>query len=304
MPFDLKKFKNIQKEDRYSRQLYRMKQNGLDTKNIEDTIKKALDNINNGVKSFVIYGDPQSGKTEMMIGLTANLLDKGYSIVVVLLNDNVELLKQNLDRFARSGLDPTPRNFSEILDYSINIEGKDWIIFCKKNSKDLQRLIDKIGNEENKVIIDDEGDYATPNSKINKQTQTKINRLVGELIGENGLYIGVTATPARLDLNNTFNNANDRWIYFPSHENYTGPDVFFPLNLSDKLNFNLNYLPDKYDDPKYLKEALFRFFVKVAYLNLRINPKEENYSILIHTSGKGVLKHKIGNSDYPTKLFS
>ncbi len=289
MPFDLKKFKNIeQKEGRYIKQLSRMRQHGLDIKNIDDTVKKALDNLNNGIKSFVIYGDPQSGKTEMMIGLTAKLLDKGYSIVVVLLNDNVELLKQNLNRFARSGLDPTPRNFSEILDPSIKIKEKDWVIFCKKNSKDLQKLIDKIGDEENKVIIDDEGDYATPNSKINKKTQTKINELVGKLIGANGVYIGVTATPARLDLNNTFNNANDRWIHFPSHENYTGPDIFFPLNLSDKLNFKLNLLPDEYDDPKYLKEALFRFFVKVAYLNLRVNPKEENYSILIHTSGKRV----------------
>lgn len=289
MPFDLKKFKNMeQKEDRYAKQLSRMKQRGLDIKNIDDTVKKALDNLSNSIKSFVIYGDPQSGKTEMMIGLTAKLLDEGYSIVVVLLNDNVELLKQNLNRFARSGLDPTPRNFSEILDPSIKIKEKDWIIFCKKNSKDLQKLIDKIGDEENKVIIDDEGDYATPNSKINKQTQTKINELVGKLIGVNGIYIGVTATPARLDLNNTFNNANDRWIHFPSHENYTGPDIFFPLNLSDKLNFKLNPLPDEYDDPKYLKEALFRFFVKVAYLNLRVNSKEENYSILIHTSGKRV----------------
>jgi len=289
MPFDLKKFKNIeQKEGRYTKQLSRMRQCSLDIKNIDDTVKRALDNLNNDIKSFVIYGDPQSGKTEMMIGLTAKLLDKGYSIVVVLLNDNVELLKQNLNRFARSGIDPTPRNFSEILDPGIKIEEKDWIIFCKKNSKDLQKLIDKIRDKENKVIIDDEGDYATPNSKINKQTQTKINELVGKLIGANGVYIGVTATPARLDLNNTFNNANDRWIHFPSHENYTGPDIFFPLNLSDKLNFRLNLLPDEHDETKYLKEALFRFFVKVAYLNLRVNPKEENYSILIHTSGKRV----------------
>ena len=287
--FDVEKFKNIErKESRYSKQLNRMHKDGLTTKHIEETVKKAVDNLNNNIKSFVIYGDPQSGKTEMMIGLTAKLLDKGYKIIVVLLNDNVELLKQNLNRFARSKIDPTPRNFSEILDRDIKIGGKEWVIFCKKNSKDLQKLIEKIGDKENKVIIDDEGDYATPNSKVNKEIQTKINELVGKLVGTNGIYNGVTATPARLDLNNTFNNANDRWIHFLSHEDYTGLDIFFPLNLSDKLNFKLILLPDEYDDQKYLKEALFSLFVKVAYLNLKINIEEENYSILIHTSGKRV----------------
>jgi hypothetical protein len=35
---------------------------------------------------------------------------------------------------------------------------------------------------------------------------TKINELIGHLLKPNGKYIGVTATPARLDLNNTFDN--------------------------------------------------------------------------------------------------
>lgn len=287
--FDLEKIKNTErKASRYPKQLDRMHKDRLTTKYIEKAVKKAIDNLYNNIRSFVIYGDPQSGKTEMMIGLTAKLLDKGFKIIVVLLNDNVELLKQNLNRFARSKIDPTPRNFSEILDRGIKIGEKEWIVFCKKNSKDLQKLIEKIGDKKNKVIIDDEGDYATPNSKVNKRIQTKINELVGKLIGTDGVYVGVTATPARLDLNNTFNNANDRWIHFISHEDYTGLDIFFPLNLSDKLKFKLNLLPDKYDDLKYLKKALFNFFVKVAYLNLKINTEEENYSILIHTSGKRV----------------
>ena len=47
-------------------------------------------------------------------------------------------------------------------------------------------------------------------------------------------------------------------------------------------------LPEKGDDPKYARAALFRFVVNVAYLNTYTNKKEENYSILIHTSGKKV----------------
>jgi hypothetical protein len=81
------------------------------------------------------------------------------------------------------------------------------VIFCKKNAKDLQKLIEKLDKVNNKVVIDDEGDYATPNSKINKNTKTKINELVGSLLGD-GIYIAVTATPARIDLNNVFNNTS------------------------------------------------------------------------------------------------
>ena len=68
---------------------------------IESTVNKCLDNLANQKKSFVIYGEPQSGKTEMMITLTAKLLDDDYKIIVVLLNDNLELLDQNITRFTK-----------------------------------------------------------------------------------------------------------------------------------------------------------------------------------------------------------
>jgi len=47
---------------------------------------------------------------------------------------------------------------------------------------------------------------ASPNAKINQAEQTKINELISHLLGSTGDYVGVTATPARLDLNNTFSN--------------------------------------------------------------------------------------------------
>jgi len=61
----------------------------------------------------------------------------------------------------------------------------------------------------NRVIIDDEADYATPNSKVNKNEKSKINKLTADLLGDQGTYIGVTATPARLDLNRTHQNQNE-----------------------------------------------------------------------------------------------
>ena len=133
-------------------------------------------------------------------------------------------------------------------------------------------------------MIDDEADYATPNAKINQGTRTKINRLVGRLIGKTGSYIGVTATPARLNLKNTLKNDTAKWVRFPSHEKYTGQNVFFPLD--HKVLYRRKIL-EKGGSPQEARDALVRFLVTVAYLNSYVNGgKEENYTMLVHTSGR------------------
>lgn len=270
---------------RYEKQLDRLYQKNYSIERFENVTKKAVENINNGIKSFCIYGDPQSGKTEMMILLTAKLLDMGNKIIIILVNDNLQILKQNSKRFSESGLDPTPKIYLEIIDPEVNIGNQEWVVFCKKNPKDLQKLIGKIGNKDNKIIIDDEADFATPNPKISINEQTKINELVELLLG-NGIYIGVTATPARLDLNNTFKNASLHWIYFEPHTEYTGQDVFFPINNdNDNFQYRLNLIPNQYDYPKYLRDALLNFLINAAYLHKKTN---ENYCMLVHTSGKKV----------------
>ena len=168
MTFDINKFKNLEsKSDQYERHISSIQGSGKDISPIEKAVKEAENNLDQGINSFIIYGDPQSGKTEMMIALTAKLLDKGHKIIIILINDNVGLLEQNLRRFSKSGLDPDPKNYKEILDDVYQIKDYKWVIFCKKNSSDLQKLIKKVGEFE-KIVIDDEADYASPNGKINK----------------------------------------------------------------------------------------------------------------------------------------
>lgn len=277
------------KRSRYEKRIAELQGSGFETTSIEAAVGGALDNIlKDKTRSFVIYGEPQSGKTEMMIALTARLLDEGHKIIIVLMNDSVQLLEQNLDRFLRSGLDPAPKKFNEILDPSIRIGTSTWVIFCKKNSADLQKLLTKVQNISGKVIIDDEADYATPNGKVNRNEKTRINDLVGQLLAKQGIYIGVTATPARLDLNNTFDNKNEKWIDFPAHTKYAGQEAFFPTTQegSQTLGYRLKLLPDQGDDPKYLRCALFSFMVNVSYLNTQVNDAVSNYCLLIHTSGR------------------
>jgi hypothetical protein len=280
---DLAKFKKKAKlKNRYANQLKRLQSRGLATACIEEAVDGAVANLPD-VKSasLVIYGEPQSGKTEMMICLTARLLDMGHRTVVHLMNDSVDLLTQNLKRFKGSGLAPAARSLSE-LPPSNGQGPQELVVFCKKNAHDLKKLIKRLSDRKKLVVIDDEADFATPNTKINQGTRTKINELVGMLIGT-GYYIGVTATPARLDLNNTFENDTEKWVNFPPHAKYAGQDVFFPLDK--KVSYRLTFLQQG-GNPEEAQAAFVRFLVTVAYMNSYENASEKNYTMLVHTSGK------------------
>lgn len=288
MEFDIQRFAGKRSASmEYQRQLERLRVSGKHTGCIEDAVDGAAHNLREKKHSFVIYGEPQSGKTEMMICLTARLIDEGYAFILHLLNDSVDLLNQNLGRFSGSGLAPAAKHFSDILDPSVHIKGHQHVVFCKKNGQDLRKLLEKIEHIHNLVIIDDEADYASPNAKVNQGLRTPINDLMTELLSNKGIYIGVTATPARLDLNNTFDNDSSQWVTFPPHPAYTGQDTFFPLNKKIE-NYSLQLLPDHSASPDHARRALFGFLVNVAYLNKYVNEREQNYSFLIHTSGKKV----------------
>ena len=272
----------------YDRQIRRVNSKGGSVNRIEYSVKKASEAVKSGVRSFVIYGEPQSGKTEMMICLTAHLLDDGFTNIVVLVNDNVELQNQNLERFRKSGLSPAPKSLQEIKNSEALKNTFKTVIFCKKNAKDLKILNERLRKIKKRVVIDDEADFATPNSKINSADQSKINALVDELLDtdETSIYIGVTATPARLDLNNLFANSKSDWVYFKPYPEYSGHNTFFPPINQEHLDFNLIALPDEGDKPEFLQRALVRFLVNVAHLNIQSRKLEQNYCMLVHTSGR------------------
>jgi len=76
------------------------------------------------------------------------------------------------------------------VDYSLSAGFH--VIFCKKNASDLTKLNQKLERVKEKIIIDDEADFATPNALINKGDVTRINALIKQLISHDGVYIGVT----------------------------------------------------------------------------------------------------------------
>lgn len=262
---------------------------GLDTSSIEKTVDAALKSMSYGNnESFVIFGEPQSGKTEMMIALNAKLIDEGCEVIINLVTDSVDLLEQNLSRFRAAGLSPSPKQFLELPSNAKSIKGKQWIVFCKKNARDLEKLTDSLRFVSSLVIIDDEADYASPNAKVNSNERTKINHLIYNLLKDRGQYIGVTATPARLDLNNTFENKTERWVYFSPHPAYVGQDFFFPQD--GVINYRLHqFEADEGDERKELRNAVLHFLCGVAEQHQK--GLKENFSMLVHTSGK-TLEHQ------------
>lgn len=269
----------------YQKRLTALKGKGIITKSIEDTIDKTIQNIRtNGGRSFVIFGEPQSGKTEMMIALNARLLDEDAAgIIVNLLTDSVDLLEQSLSRFRASGLSPSPKQFSELPLQPKDLGDKKWVIFSKKNARDLEKLIVLLRARKDIIVIDDEADFASPNAKINSNEKTKINKLIHDLLGEEGQYIGVTATPARLNLNNTFENDSELWVDFLPHPYYVGQDFFFPTD--GVINYRLhNFDADEGSERLELERAILHFLCGVAEQHKRGN--KNNFTMLVHTSGK------------------
>ena len=291
MVFDPSKYR-LKKLDRYETYIKSLKSINIDPKSIENSVTEAITNIKSKkARSFVVYGEPQSGKTSMMIGLTAKLLDNGFKLIILLIQDNLDLLTQNTLRFQQSTLRPSPKLYQEVISPDVKIKDREFVIICKKNTSNLKRLLDKVDNIKNKIIIDDEADYASPNSKVNKidkngeQEKTMINKRVSDLLGNDGIYIGVTATPIRIDVNRTFNNENHHWVFFEPHKAYKGQDFFFPPKSGNKIKFNLKKLPLETNNPKKeLKDAVIRFLVNVSYLNLFVNEQPKNYIMLVHTN--------------------
>ena len=172
--------KMLRKDGHYQSYLEMLINEGWETEPIEETVSAAIQKIKNNIKSFVIYGEPQCVKTGMMIGLTSKLIDEGHEFIIILLNDSLKLLKQNLDRFVNSYIQPTAHEITEVYENGL-INNEKNIIFCKKNIRDLKKLIE-LTKDRKKIIIDDEADYASPNAKINKNQRTAINNAIRQTI--------------------------------------------------------------------------------------------------------------------------
>lgn len=281
----------LSSKDDNSRYETRLKLYPHDKSIIDDAVKEVEKRIKNQKKSFVIYGEPQCGKTELMIHICCKLFDLGIDMIVVLMHDIKALQMQNFNnRFAKEEhfrvKAMTENDFADIEDKDRHSKnGEKWLIVGRKNGSLLQKLIDNSRRIKNRVIIDDEADFATPNRNVqgtDKKLGDKaspINDYVKKLVGD-GFWIGVTATPAKLDVNNTLGNEFQDSIIYRTGKDYTGQDYFFPKE-PNKIKEEERYILRVIDDvekasDKELINAVYRFLIRASYLNI-VKDGNENY---------------------------
>ncbi len=266
-------------------------------------------------KTGIVIGKVQSGKTSNFIALLALAFDNDYNIGVVIGGNTTELLTQNVNRI-RSAFNVSVNklvvlhskdNHDKINPGSIRgfIENgqKVLIVTLKspqvKTKKHMSRVSELFDDEvmanETTIIIDDEGDQATLNSKAyskditNQLAQTyKVAIEIKEKIKRH-CFISVTATPqANILIKTSDVLSPDFGKLIEPGRGYCGLDVFH----GDEQDKFVKTIPDDEDSlldsdggvPVSFYDALSAFFVSNAIRRSRGDMKV--HSMLIHPSMK------------------
>jgi hypothetical protein len=284
----------------------------------------------------LVFGYVQSGKTLSFTALTALARDNNYQIVIVLAGISTNLVNQSFNRlqndldinqgFHRKWVmlnnpkDPI-RNPQD--KNTIQRELQNWkkpntpddfkktlLITVMKNTSHLKNLLSVLKKLDLSnvptLIIDDEGDQASMNTRASSNARRKLN---GEVLTEiqmstiysrirdlksilpHHTFIQYTATPQAPLFINILDNLSPNFIQLLTPgEKYTGGQAFCQENhfIVRNIPYSEIYGDDNVfeEAPETLKEAMRIFFLSVTsgYLlgNKKGNPK--NRSMMVHPS--------------------
>lgn len=262
---------------------------------------KALSDLSyNSRKTGLVFGRVQSGKTASILGIIATSADQGFNIFIMLTSDNIYLYGQTLKRSmeALDGIFCVCGETDYVRFLSNNFR-RPVLIVLKKNVRKLnswKKHLARAGICEGNllVLIDDEGDSYSLNTKINQSQVSTINNAITKIrnLFSGALYIQLTATPQALFLQSPDSDYRPNFYQIiPSGEGYLGGDFFFSeVKKDDIIRFtpenSINDLIDVEDTPinSGLEQALCSFLVATAHLFLTNQCKVSNF--LIHPSIK------------------
>lgn len=283
-------------------------------------------------KKGLVLGYVQSGKTANYAALIAKAADAGYRLVIVLAGIHNSLRRQtqvrlDADLGLTSGhiqwvpLTHRDADFGDVTNGAALASQKDLrlIAVVKKNVSRLENVkgwLEDIPLNVRRglpaLVIDDEADQATPNSKAAKDKVSRINELLREVLGllPTSTYIGYTATPFANVLINPDDDLDlypsDFIIDLPKPEGYFGAESLFGGPVDDDAEDPMDGLdmvrvipPDDvpqitppsrkedradhpYSIPPSLEQAM-RWFV-VASAIRRARGQHAHSSMLIHTT--------------------
>lgn len=295
-------------------------------------------------KRGLVMGDVQSGKTANYLGLINLACDYGYRVIVLLAGLTNSLREQTQDRvdygfigaFSNSigsgmidyiGVGETARqyygipltnsdwDFKKFIQKNTNAQAQDFnkpvILVVKKNAAILKSVCEWLKPGENisgnsVLIIDDEADNASPNTKRPEYDPSAVNRRIRDIYNKFPIatYIGFTATPFANIFINPFDAIDTDQDLFPhdfivqlnAPSTYFGGDTVFPQdgsipNAVRILNTEeLGFIPVKHKKdfvvsaiPDSLKEAILSFLINNVVRTLR-GDKTKHRSMMINVT--------------------
>ena len=182
-----------------------------DCPGISQSLRGSVEELcNNHIRTFsynehatgLLLGRVQSGKTSQILGTISAGADEGFKLFILLTTDNILLQQQTLNRALRT-LDTI--NVCGENDDDRFIHGnlrKPTLIVLKKNINVLRTWRNHLGSSalnkhEPLLIIDDEADAASLNTKVNLGDVSSINALLSSIrdTAPSSIYLQVTATP-------------------------------------------------------------------------------------------------------------
>lgn len=252
-------------------------------------------------KTGIVIGKVQSGKTSNFISLISLAFDNGYDIAIVLGGTKKPLLKQNSDRIKEYFHDVKDNvfvlNSNENADHlnEENIRGflrreKKVIVVGLKSVKQISSIMhifkNNTLNERPVLIIDDEGDEYSLNTKVKQKKESSTYSAILDLKNtlQRHCYVSVTATPqANLLISKIDELSPDFGVLVPPGNGYCGLDVF---HSDDKYTITIPENEEPLIEvgiPASLKKSLAMFFVACAIQSHRTHRKDK-LSMLIHIS--------------------
>lgn len=253
----------------------------------------------------IVIGKVQSGKTSNFISVLALAFDNGYDIAIVLGGNTLDLLKQNASRVTSAfNVDSekltvlktndnksliNPARIKEFLE-----NGRKIIIVGLKHNKHINQIAEIFSSsylsDRSVLIIDDEGDQATLNTKAYKSSISKTYGSVLNLKSKlkSHCFLSITATPQANILIETFDQLSPNFgeLVYPG-EGYCGLQEFHGENC-DKHIYEIPITePNLLDDsgvPQSVYKAMAMFFVGNAIRHSRGDIG--NHAMLIHPSQK------------------
>lgn len=289
----------------------------------------------------MVVGHVQSGKTANYSALVAKAADAGYKFIVVVAGGMNNLRNQTQQRINESfvglhegkrvgvgslgGYKKEKRPISltnPLQDFNkqeaeSNINGLSFdvittpiVLVIKKNTNTLKNVIDWLEthyeqgvSEHAMLLIDDESDYASINTK-EENNPTIINERLRKLLSlfKKSAYVAYTATPyANIFIDHNVNSEDHGKDLFPEDfiyaleapTNYFGAYKIF-LNSEKKYLVEVNDYMDVLDPkhkkdqpieelPESLEDAIRLFICNIAIRHLRKQENKHN-SMLIHVT--------------------